>query len=218
MDTAGIRRNNRISENVEKYSVIRTNLAIEKSDVCVVILDINDGISEQDIRIAGVAYDAGKACVICINKCDLLEKNSRTIENFKAEIKKRFSFVEYVPIVFISAVTGRNLKDFFKYLICVFNSSVLRISTAKLNEILFESMLRVPPPSHKGKRLKIYFVTQSSVKPPTFVFFVNKKELFHFSYMRFLENNIRKNYDFLGVKLRFVIREKGLKDCEFCRK
>lgn len=208
IDTAGIRRKNKIVDSIEKYSVIRTNLAIERSDVCVIMLDIGEEISEQDVRVAGVAYDAGKPCVICVNKCDIFSKNSKIAENFRLEIKKKFAFMPHVPVVFISAITRKNLKKFMEYIISVFNSGNLRIPTSKLNEILFEAMVRVPPPSHKGKCLKIYFLTQSSVAPPTFVFFVNNKELFHFSYMRFLENCIRKNYAFDGIKLKFVVREK----------
>ncbi len=211
VDTAGLRRNSRIYDSVEKYSVIRSKLAIERSDICVIMLDASEEITEQDVRIAGFAHEAGKGCIIAVNKWDVLEKNEKTMSEYREKIKKEFKFMSYVPTIFISAKTGQRINKLFELINLVFDSCTKRISTGTLNAVLNEALARAQPPTDKGKRLKIYYMTQVSVKPPTFVFFVNMAELFHFSYQRYIENCIRNTFDLQGTPVNFIIREKSEK-------
>lgn len=212
IDTAGIRRRSKINENVEKYSVIRATMAIERSDVCVIMIDANEGATEQDTKVAGLAHEAGKACIIVVNKWDSISKDTKTMQEYKKKIKEKFNFMSYAPVLFISAKTGQRVDDLFEMINKVNESNSLRISTGVLNEILSRAVVKTPPPSHKGKKLKIYYMTEVSVKPPTFVFFVNKAALFHFSYQHYIENNLRDTFGFIGTPIHFVIREKGEKD------
>ncbi len=209
IDTAGLRRKNKVYESVEKYSVIRAKMAIERSDVCVIMIDAVEGFTEQDSKVAGLAVDAGKACVIVVNKWDAIEKNDKTMANYKRKLKEDFSFMSYVPIIFISAKTGQRIDSLFKKIVAVSNANAMRISTGVLNDLLGEAIIRVQPPTDKGKRLKIFYMTQVSVKPPTFVFFVNSVDLFHFSYQRYLENRLRDAFSFEGTPIRFIIRERN---------
>lgn len=214
IDTAGIRRKSRINEKIEKYSVMRAKMAVERSDVCVIMIDAEEGPTEQDTKIAGLAHQAGKGCVIAVNKWDCITKDSKTLESYKKRIKEKFLFISYAPVVFISAKTGQRIEELFKCINEVSQFNSMRVSTGTLNEVLSRAVVKVPPPSHKGKKLKIYYMTQVSVRPPTFVFFVNKAELFHFSYKHYLENNLRETFKFTGTPIRFVIREKSEKKFE----
>lgn len=209
IDTAGIRRRSKVSEKVEKYSVIRAGMAIERSDVCVIMIDAKEGATEQDTKVAGLAHEAGKACIIAVNKWDAIAKETKTLENYKRKIKEKFNFMSYAPVLFISAKTGQRIEDLFELINKVSEYNSMRVSTGVLNEVLSRAVVKTPPPSHKGKKLKIYYMTQVSVKPPTFVFFVNKAELFHFSYQHYIENNLRETFGFVGTPIHFVIREKG---------
>lgn len=209
IDTAGIRRKNKVYESVEKYSIIRAKMAIERSDVCVILIDATEGFTEQDSKVAGLAIEAGKACIVAVNKWDAVEKTDKTMAEYKKSLKVDFSFMSYVPFIFISAKTGQRIDKLFELILNVANSSAMRISTGVLNDLLAEAILRVQPPTDKGKRLKIFYMTQVSVKPPTFVFFVNSKELFHFSYQRYLENRIRDAFGLSGTPIRFIIRERN---------
>ena len=209
IDTAGIRRKSRVNESVEKYSVLRAIMAIDRCDVCIIMLDANEGIAEQDTKIAGMALDSGKPCIIAVNKWDAIEKDDKTMQNFKKDIERDFAFMSYTPSIFISAKTGQRVNKLFGEIIHVYNNGGQRIKTGMLNELLLQSTMRVQPPTDKGKRLKIYYMTQVSVRPPTFVFFVNNAELFHFSYQRYLENRLRDAFDFTGTPVRFIIREKS---------
>ncbi len=211
-DTAGIRRNSRVEDEIEKYSIIRAKMAIERSDVCVIMIDAAEGFAEQDSKIAGLAHESGKACIIAVNKWDAVEKNDRTMNEYRKKLENDFSFMSYAPMIFISAKTGQRLDRLFELIITVVNSASMRISTGVLNDLLSEAVARVQPPTDKGRRLKILYMTQSGVKPPTFVFFVNSAELFHFSYQRYLENRIRETFGMQGTPIRFVIRERGDKD------
>ncbi len=209
IDTAGMRKRGKIDDNVERYSVVRSLNAIEKSDVCVIMIDAAEGISEQDSKIAGYAHDNGRASIIAVNKWDLIEKNDKTMEEFKKKISDTLPFMSYAPQVFISAKTGQRtdkLIDTVKY---VYEKHNTHIPTGALNDILSEAINKNQAPSDKGKRLKIYYATQASSAPPTFVFFVNDKELMHFSYLRYLENQIRKAFDLTGTPLKFIIRERN---------
>ncbi|MBR2177232.1 MAG: ribosome biogenesis GTPase Der [Clostridia bacterium] len=207
-DTAGIRRSRKIDDAVEKYSVIRAKMAIERSDVCVIMIDASAGITEQDTRIAGLAHESGKACVIAVNKWDAVEKNDKTMNEYRKKLETEFSYMSYAPFIFISAKTGQRTDRLFELIMTVVNSAAMRITTGMLNDLLAESVARVQPPTDKGRRLKIMYVTQASVKPPTFVFFVNSAELFHFSYQRYLENRIRETFGMQGTPIRFIIRER----------
>ena len=209
IDTAGIRRKSKVSEKIEKYSVIRAKLAIERSDVCVIMIDATEGATEQDTKIAGLAHEAGKACIVVVNKWDLIEKDDKTMDKYKKKLKEDFLFMSYAPVIFISAKTGKRVEGIFETINKVAESNSMRISTGVLNDILSRAVVKTPPPTHKGKRLKIYYMTEVSVKPPTFVFFVNKAELFHFSYQHYIENNLRKVFGFQGTPIRFIIREKS---------
>ena len=209
IDTAGIRKKKKVDEAVEKYSVIRSYMAVERADVCVIMLDANDGVTEQDTKIAGYANDQGKALVVAVNKWDSIEKETNTMEQLRKSILNDFAFMSFAPIVFISAKEGQRLEQLMIAVRDAAEENRRRISTGMLNDVLNEATARVQPPSDKGKRLKIYYMTQASVQPPTFVFFVNKKDLFHFSYQRYLENRLRDTFGFKGTPLRFIIRERG---------
>ena len=206
IDTAGMRRKSKVLDKIEHYSVLRAKMAIERADVCVIMLDAETGITEQDTKVAGVALEAGKACVIAVNKWDALEKDNHTMPDFRKDIERDFAFMSYAPAVFISAKTGSNL---FENIVHAANTAATRIRTGLLNDVLAQATSRVQPPTDKGRRLKIYYMTQTSVKPPTFVFFCNNAELFHFSYQRYLENRLREAFDFSGTPVRFIIRERS---------
>ena len=212
IDTAGIRRRNKIDDKIEKYSIIRAKMAIERSDVCVIMIDATEGFTEQDSKVAGLAHEAGKGCIIVVNKWDAVEKDDKTMINYKKSLVNDFSFMAYAPIIFISAKTGQRIDKLFELIKEVANSNAMRISTGTLNELLAQAVTRVQPPTDKGKRLKIFYITQASTKPPTFVFFVNSTELFHFSYQRYLENRIRETFGLKGTPMRFIIRERGDKN------
>ncbi len=209
IDTAGIRRKSKVKENIEKYSVMRSNLAIERADVCIMMIDATEGVSEQDSKILGEAHEAGKGIIIAVNKWDEIEKDNYTLEKFKKDVYNEFPFATYAPIIFISAKTGQRVNKLFEMINNVANQNALRVSTAVLNQVINEAIAVVQPPSDKGKRLKIFYGTQASTKPPTFVIFVNKKELFHFSYERYLVNCIRNNFGLEGTPVRIIVREKN---------
>ena len=208
-DTAGLRRKSKVDDKLEKYSVLRAKMAIERSDVCVIMIDGTDGFTEQDSKVAGLALEEGKACIIAVNKWDIVEKDGRTMDSYRKSLMNDFSFMSFAPIIFISAKTGQRLDRLFELIKYVHTQNTMRISTGKLNDILAESTARVQPPSDKGRRLKIYYMTQASTKPPTFVCFCNRADLFHFSYQRYLENQIRSTFGLEGTPIRFVIRERG---------
>lgn len=209
IDTAGLRRKSRVTCSVEKYSIMRAKMAIERSDVCVIMIDAQEGFTEQDSKVAGLAHEAGKGCIIAVNKWDSIQKDNKTMQDYKKKLQIGFAFMPYVPMVFISAKTGLRVDSLLELIFAVSNSCSMRISTGTLNDMLAHATARVQPPSDKGKRLKIFYMTQASIKPPTFVFFVNNKDLFHFSYQRYLENNIRERFGLLGTPVHFVIRERG---------
>ena len=211
-DTAGIRRQSRIEDEIEKYSIIRAKMAIERSDVCLVMIDATVGFTEQDSKIAGLAHESGKACVIVVNKWDAVEKDDKTMNEYRKKLESDFSFMSYAPMIFISAKTGQRIDRLFELIITVVNSAAMRISTGVLNDLLAEAVARVQPPTDKGRRLKILYMTQSGVKPPTFVCFVNSAELFNFSNQRYMENRIRETLGMQGTPIRFVIRERGEKN------
>ncbi len=214
IDTAGLRRNSRVEDKIEKYSVIRAKMAIERADVCVIMIDGVDGFTEQDSKVAGLALEEGKACIIAVNKWDIVDKDGQTMDNYRKKLMVDFSFMPYAPIIFISAKTGQRLDRLFELINYVRTQNTMRISTGKLNDILADATARVQPPSDKGKRLKIYYMTQASTCPPTFVCFCNNAELFHFSYQRYLENQIRSTFGLEGTPVRFVIRERGDKNAK----
>lgn len=209
IDTAGLRRKSKVEDKIEKYSVLRAKMAIERADVCVIMIDGQDGFTEQDSKVAGLALEQGKACIIAVNKWDAVEKDGHTMDAYRKKLMNDFSFMPYAPIIFISAKTGQRVERLFELIKYVNEQNTMRISTGKLNDILAEATARVQPPSDKGKRLKIYYMTQASTKPPTFVCFCNNAELFHFSYQRYLENQIRATFGLEGTPVRFVIRERG---------
>ncbi len=209
IDTAGIRRKSKIYENIERYSTIRSWTAIERADVCLIMIDAEDGVTEQDTKIAGYAHEQGKASIIVINKWDLIEKETGTLEEYKKKVLEKLSYMDYAPVVFISAKTGQRVNNLFELINYVNNQASFRASTGMLNDLLNEATAMVQPPSDKGKRLKIYYMTQASVKPPTFILFVNDYELMHYSYERYIQNNLRKSFGFEGTPLRFIIREKN---------
>ena len=208
IDTAGIRRQNKIFDKIEKYSVLRAHAAVERADVCLILIDATEGITEQDEKIAGIAHEAGKASIIVVNKWDLVEKDNSSVKSFTDKIRTALSYMPYAPILFISAKTGQRLPKLFELINSVNENAALRISTGALNDVLGEAITRVQPPTDRGKRLKIYYMTESGVKPPTFVIFCNDAELFHFSYQRYIENKLREVFGFDGTPIRFVIREK----------
>ena len=208
VDTAGLRRKNKIKEDIERYSIIRTVSAVEKSDVVVLMIDATEGVTEQDAKIAGVAHERGKGMIIAVNKWDLVEKDDKTIYKFTNEVRDKLSFMPYAELVFISAKTGQRVHKVFETIDAVIENCSLRVATGVLNEILTEAMAMKQPPSDKGKKLRIYYMTQVSVKPPTFVMFINDKELMHFSYTRYIENQIRNTFGFRGTPVRFIARER----------
>lgn len=208
IDTAGLRRKNKIKEELERYSIIRTVTAVERADVVVVVIDAKEGVTEQDAKIAGIAHERGKGVIIAVNKWDAIEKNDKTIYEFTNRVRQVLSFMTYAEILFISAETGQRLPKLFETIDMVIENQTLRIQTGVLNEIIMEAIALQQPPSDRGRRLKIFYVTQVSVKPPTFVIFVNDKELMHFSYTRYLENKIRDTFGFKGTSLKFIIRER----------
>lgn len=208
IDTAGIRRKSKITENIERYSAIRSWTAIERADVCLIMIDAVEGVTEQDTKIAGYAHEQGKASIIVVNKWDLVEKTTGTLEEYRKTVLEKLGFMLYAPVVFISAKTGQRVDKIYNLVKYVANQAALRITTGVLNDLLNEAIAMVQPPSDKGRRLKIYYMTQASVKPPTFVLFVNNMELMHYSYERYLENQLRKSFGFEGTPIRFLIREK----------
>lgn len=212
IDTAGVRRKSKIKENIEKFSINRTLLAIERSDVCLMMIDATEGVTDQDAKIAGEAHEAGKGIILVINKWDEIEKDTHTIEKFKKDIYNRLSYLTYAPCIFISAKTGQRVHQLYELINEVASQNALRIQTSVLNQVLNEAIALVQPPTDKGKRLKITYMTQASTKPPTFVVFVNDKELFHFSYQRYLMNQLRKEFGLKGTPIRLIIREKAEKD------
>ncbi len=212
IDTAGIRKKSKILEKIEHYSVLRAYMAVDRSDVCVIVIDAEVGFTEQDSKVAGYAHEQGKGCIVAVNKWDAIEKDSNTMDEFTKKLKEDFSFMSYVPFVFISAKTGLRIDKLFKMINEVNAQNSMRISTGTLNDVLAYATTRVQPPSDKGRRLKIYYMTQPSTKPPTFVIFVNRAELFHFSYQRYIENQIRQTFGLEGTPVRFVIRERDRND------
>ncbi len=208
IDTAGLRRKSKIKEDIERYSIIRTVSAVERCNVAVLVIDATEGITDQDAKIAGIAHDRGKGMIIAVNKGDAIEKNDKTIYKFTEEIRNKLSYMPYAELLFISAQTGQRLPKLFETIDAVIENHSLRIATGVLNEIMSEAVAMQQPPSDKGKRLKLYYITQVSVKPPTFVIFVNDKELMHFSYTRYIENRIRESFGFRGTPLKFIIRER----------
>lgn len=209
IDTAGLRRKSKVEDKIEKYSVLRAKMAIERADVCVIMIDGIDGFTEQDSKVAGLALEEGKACIIAVNKWDAVDKDGKTMDSTRKKLMNDFSFMPYAPIIFISAKTGQRVDRLFELIKYVSEQNTMRISTGMLNDVLADATARVQPPTDKGKRLKIYYITQASTKPPTFVCFCNKAELFHFSYQRYLENQIRSTFGLEGTPVRFVIRERG---------
>lgn len=209
IDTAGLRRKSKVDDDIEKYSIIRAKMAIERCDVCVIMIDGEVGYTDQDSKIAGLAHEAGKGCIIAVNKWDAVEKNDKTMNEFRKRLGIEFAFMSYAPMVFISAKTGQRLDRLFELIKHVANQNSMRIKTGMLNELLAQATTRVQPPTDKGRRLKIFYMTQASTKPPTFVCFCNDAELFHFSYQRYLENRIRETFGLEGTPIRFVIRERG---------
>ena len=208
IDTAGIRRKSKVTENLEKYSVMRTLLAVERADVCILMIDANEGVTEQDAKIAGEAHEAGKGIIIAVNKWDEYEKDTNTTEKYKKEIYNKLAYLSYAPIIFISAKTGQRVNKLYELINDVANQNAMRVSTSVLNQVLNEAIAIVQPPTDKGKRLKIFYMTQASTKPPTFVVFVNDKQLFHFSYERYLINQLRKEFILTGTPIRMIVREK----------
>jgi GTP-binding protein len=209
IDTAGIRRKSKVTDAIEKYSIIRARTAVERANVCVIMIDATEGFTEQDSKVAGIALDQGKGCIVVVNKWDAVEKDGNTMREYKEKLAVDFAFMKFAPFVFISAKTGQRVDRLFEQIAYVYAQSTMRISTGKLNEILGAATARVQPPTDKGKRLKIYYMTQASVCPPTFVFFVNNAQLFHFSYQRYLENQIREVFGLEGTPVRFIIPERG---------
>ncbi len=208
IDTAGIRRKSKIDDAIEKYSVIRARMAVERANVCVIMIDATEGFTEQDSKVAGIAHELGKACIIAVNKWDAVEKDGETMQKERKKLMNDFSFMSYAPIIFISAKTGQRLDKLFELIKFVDDQNAMRISTGKLNDVLAAATARVQPPTDKGRRLKIYYMTQASTRPPTFVCFVNKKDLFHYSYQRYIDNQIREVFGLEGTPTRFVIRER----------
>lgn len=209
IDTAGIRRKSKIEENIERYSVIRSWTAVDRADVCIIMIDANDGVTEQDTKIAGYAHEQGKACIIAVNKWDAVEKETGTLENMRKAILQKLEFMSYAPVVFISAKTGQRVERLFELVDFVVDQASFRIQTGMLNDVLNEALAMVQPPSDKGKRLKIYYMTQVGIKPPKFILFVNDMQLMHFSYERYIINTLRNNFGFEGTPIQFIIREKN---------
>ena len=209
IDTAGLRRKSRVDDAIEKYSVLRAEMAVERADVCVIMIDGVEGFTEQDSKVAGIAQEKGKACIIAVNKWDAVEKDDKTMDKMRKKLMNDFSFMPYAPFIFLSAKTGQRVERLFELIKFVSEQNAMRVSTGTLNDVLAMATARVQPPTDKGKRLRIYYMTQVSTKPPTFVFFVNRADLFHFSYQRYLENQLRETFGLEGTPVRFIIREKG---------
>lgn len=209
IDTAGIRKKSRIEEDIERYSVIRSFMAVDRADVCLIMIDANDGVTEQDTKIAGYAHEQGKASIITVNKWDMIEKETGTLEKMRKEILQELDFMNYAPVVFISAKTGQRVERLFELVDYVYDQASFRVQTGMLNDVLNEAMAMVQPPSDKGKRLKIYYMTQTGIKPPRFVLFVNDKELMHFSYERYIINTLRSNFGFEGTPIQLMLKEKN---------
>lgn len=209
IDTAGIRRQSKVDDKIEKISVLRAKMAVERADVCLLMVDANEGVTEQDEKIAGIAHEAGKACIICINKWDSIDKDNATTNEFTKKVYDALSYMTYAPLMFISAKTGQRVDKLFEQINYVHNQTNMRVSTGMLNDVLADAVSRVQPPSDKGRRLKIYYMTQSSVAPPTFVLFCNNAELFHFSYQRYIENCLRQTFGFRGTPIKLIVRQKG---------
>ena len=209
IDTAGLRRKSKVDDAIERYSVLRAQMAVERADVCVIMIDGVEGFTEQDSKVAGIAHENGKACIIAVNKWDAVEKDDKTMDKMRKKLMNDFSFMPYAPFIFLSAKTGQRVERLYELIKFVSEQNSLRIKTGMLNDVLAQATSRVQPPSDKGKRLRIYYVTQASTNPPTFVFFVNRAELFHFSYQRYLENQLRDTFGLEGTPVRFIIREKG---------
>jgi ribosome-associated GTPase engA len=209
IDTAGLRRKGKVTEDIERYSVIRTVSAVDRADICIVLIDAVEGITDGDTRIAGIAHESGKGVIIAVNKWDLVEKNDKTMQEFTKQLKEKFAYMDYAEYLFISAETGQRIHKIYELVNMIHDNQVMRIKTGVLNEILARATAMKQPPSDKGKRLKLFYITQASVAPPTFVIFVNDRELMHFSYTRYIENQIRENFGFRGTPIRFIIRERG---------
>ena len=214
IDTAGIRRKSKVNENIEKFSVIRAVAAIERCDVCLLMIDAQEGITEQDKKIAGIAHEAGKGIVVVVNKWDLIEKETNTMNEFRKHIARELTFMSYAPVVFISVLTGQRVNNVIKMAKYVAENRAMRVPTGRLNNLISDAIMMKQPPSDKGRRLKIYYVTQVGVKPPLFSFKVNSRPLMHFSYARYMENKIREAFGFEGTSIKFVFREKGEKEDE----
>ena len=212
IDTAGMRKKSKVDDNIEKYSVLRATMAIERSDVCLILIDAQEGVTEQDTKVAGLAHDAGKACIIVVNKWDLIEKDGKTMDRMREDIRRDLSYMPYAPILFISALTGQRVGRLFELINYVNDQAAMRITTGTLNSVLADAQTRVQPPTDKGRRLKIYYMTQVGVKPPHFVIFCNDKKLFHFSYQRYLENQLRSVFGLEGTPIVLTIRQKGEDD------
>ena len=209
IDTAGMRRKSKVDDRIEKFSVLRATMAIERSDVCLIMIDANEGVTEQDTKVAGLAHEAGKACIIVVNKWDAVEKDDKTMKRMEENVRRDLSYMTYAPIHFISALTGQRVEKLFELIQSVVNQAAMRIPTGVLNSVLADAQARVQPPTDKGRRLKIYYMTQIGVKPPHFVIFCNDARLFHFSYQRYLENQIRNTFGLTGTPVRITIRQKG---------
>ena len=209
IDTAGIRRKSKVNEGIEKYSVLRAQMAIRRADVCIIMIDAREGVTDQDTKIAGLAHEAGKASIIAVNKWDLIDKETGTLEKMRLEVMQNLSYMTYAPVIFISALTGQRVGRLFELINFVNEQSAMRITTGMLNNLLSDAVARVQPPSDRGRRLKIYYMTQTSVRPPTFVCFCNDSELFHFSYQRYLENQIRNVFGLEGTPIRMIVRQRG---------
>ena len=209
IDTAGIRRHSKVEDRIEKFSVIRANMAIERADVCLLMIDAKDGVTEQDEKIAGLAHEVGKACIIVINKWDAIEKENNTVKEYTTRIRTALSYMPYAPIVFVSALTGQRVRNIYEMINQVYAEARRRITTGVLNDLLNDATTRVQPPSDKGKRLKVYYMTQTSIAPPTFVIFCNSEELFHFSYRRYIENCLRDTFGFEGTPIKLIVRQRG---------
>ena len=212
VDTAGIRRKNKVYDNLEKYSVLKAKSAIEKANVCLIMIDATEGVTEQDEKIAGIAHEAGKGVIIVINKWDLIEKETNTMEKYKRQVYEKLAYLSYAPIIFISAITGQRIEKLFSMINEIDKQNSQRVPTGLLNDVLAEAVTITQPPSDKGRRLKVYYMTQVSVRPPTFVIFVNSKQLMHFSYVRYIENHLRKQFSFKGTPIHMIIRERKGKD------
>ena len=211
IDTAGLRRKSKVEDKIEKYSVLRAQMAVERADVCVILIDATEGFTEQDSKVAGIAHEMGKACIIAVNKWDAVAKDGATMDRERKKLMNDFAFMSYAPIIFISAKTGQRLDRLLELIKFVDTQNAMRISTGKLNEVLADATLRVQPPTDKGRRLKIYYMTQASTRPPTFVCFVNRKDLFHYSYQRYIDNRIREVFGLEGTPTRYIIRERESK-------